>query len=85
MLRGIVRELDDLGRVTIPKEIRESLKFQRNEPVDIYIENGVICINAARLQCVCCGSKKEDKLRKVRGVLICEDCTNQANKEFSNV
>lgn len=84
MVKGIVRGLDDLGRVTIPKEIRESLGFRRNESVDIYVENGVICINAARLQCVCCGSKKEDKLRKVRGVLICEDCTNQASKEFAN-
>lgn len=81
MLRGIVRELDDLGRVTIPKEMRQSLGFRRNEPVDIYVENGIICINPARVQCVCCGSKKEDKLRKVKGVLICTDCINQASNE----
>lgn len=80
MIRGIVREIDELGRVTIPKEMRKVLGYRRNEAVDIYIENGVICINAARLQCVCCGSREEGKLRKMKKVLVCEDCLKDVGK-----
>lgn len=38
---GIVRRIDDLGRVVIPKEIRRSLNIREGDPLEIYIdENG---------------------------------------------
>lgn len=36
---GIVRRIDDLGRVVIPKEIRRSLKIREGDPLEIFIEN----------------------------------------------
>ena len=36
---GIVRRIDDLGRVAIPKEIRRTLRLHDGDPVEIYIEN----------------------------------------------
>ena len=39
---GIVRRIDDLGRVVIPKEIRRNLHIHEGEPLEIFIvENGV--------------------------------------------
>ncbi len=35
---GIVRKIDDLGRVVIPKEIRKNLKIREGDPLEIYIE-----------------------------------------------
>lgn len=35
---GIVRRIDDLGRVVIPKEIRRTLNIKDNDPMEIYIE-----------------------------------------------
>ena len=36
---GIVRRIDDLGRVVIPKEIRRKLRIREGEPLEIYLDN----------------------------------------------
>ena len=35
---GIVRRIDDLGRIVIPKEIRRSMHIREGEPLEIFIE-----------------------------------------------
>lgn len=40
---GIVRHVDDLGRVVIPKEIRRSLKIREGDPLEIFLENDCVC------------------------------------------
>lgn len=37
---GIVRRIDDLGRVVIPKEIRRTMKIREGDPLEIYTSNG---------------------------------------------
>lgn len=39
---GIVRRIDDLGRVIIPKEIRRSLRIREGDPLEIYVEDDTI-------------------------------------------
>ena len=40
---GIVRRIDDLGRVVIPKEIRRAMGIREGDPLEIYTtENGVV-------------------------------------------
>ena len=41
---GIVRRVDELGRVVIPKEIRRTVKIQEGTPLEIYIDNNMICL-----------------------------------------
>lgn len=42
---GIVRRIDDLGRVVIPKEIRRNLKIKEGDPLEMFVEdNGVLCL-----------------------------------------
>lgn len=36
---GIIRRVDDLGRVVIPKEVRRTLKIREGDPLEIFIEN----------------------------------------------
>lgn len=40
---GIVRRVDDLGRVVIPKEIRRQMKIREGEPLEIYTEGNCVC------------------------------------------
>ena len=37
---GIVRRIDDLGRVVIPKEVRRTLRIREGDPLEIYVERG---------------------------------------------
>lgn len=41
---GIVRRIDDLGRVVIPKEIRRSMKVVEGDPLEIFFSNGNVVI-----------------------------------------
>ncbi len=42
---GIVRRIDDLGRVVIPKEIRRTLRIREGDPLEIYTDrDGVIAL-----------------------------------------
>jgi transcriptional pleiotropic regulator of transition state genes len=77
MIKGVVRQLDHLGRIVIPKEMRDSLKMETGDPVDIFIRNDVICIEKCKVQCTICGSTKEDKLLEVEGVHICNNCISK--------
>ena len=40
---GIVRRIDDLGRIVIPKEIRRSLKIREGDPLEIFLEKDCVC------------------------------------------
>ena len=48
---GIVRRIDDLGRVVIPKEIRRTLRIREGDPLEIFTdrEGGVILMNYSRI------------------------------------
>lgn len=56
---GIVRRVDDLGRVVIPKEIRRSLKIREGDPLEIFIENNGVCFQKYSTL----GSLAEESLR----------------------
>lgn len=40
---GIVRRIDDLGRLVIPKEIRRTLRIQEGDPFELFIEGEYVC------------------------------------------
>jgi stage V sporulation protein T len=40
---GIVRRVDDLGRVVIPKEIRRTLDIKEGDPLELFLEGDKIC------------------------------------------
>ena len=41
---GIVRRIDDLGRIVIPKEIRRNMELREGEAMEIFLENNRICL-----------------------------------------
>lgn len=40
---GIIRRIDDLGRVVIPKEIRRNLGIREGEALEIFVDEGSVC------------------------------------------
>ena len=41
---GIVRRVDDLGRIVIPKEIRRNIGIREGEPMELFLENDCVCL-----------------------------------------
>ena len=41
---GIIRRIDDLGRIVIPKEIRRTLNIKEGDPLEYTIANGMLCL-----------------------------------------
>lgn len=40
---GIVRRIDDLGRLVIPKEIRRTMRINEGDPMELFIDDGAVC------------------------------------------
>ena len=40
---GIVRRIDDLGRVVIPKELRRTLHIKEGDPLELFTEGEYVC------------------------------------------
>ena len=57
---GIVRRIDDLGRVVIPKEIRRTLKIREGDPLEIFLDDND-CVCFKRYSAL--GSLSEETLR----------------------
>jgi AbrB family transcriptional regulator, transcriptional pleiotropic regulator of transition state genes len=71
---GIVRKLDELGRVVIPKEVRTSLNLKDSDPVEIFVDDdGQIILRQYRLGCVFCDNM-DGVLLNYAGKKICSAC-----------
>ena len=69
---GIVRNIDELGRIVIPKELRKKMDMPEGSAVEIYTEDGKICLRKFCNSCHFCGGV--NNLTVFREKLICEDC-----------
>ena len=69
---GIVRNIDELGRVVVPKEIRQRMGIANNDPVEIYIEGDKVILTKYAPVCHFCGSS--DGVTDFKGKKICKSC-----------
>lgn len=56
---GIVRRVDELGRIVIPIELRNKLKIEEKDPIEIYVDGSSIILKKYQENCVFCGSTKK--------------------------
>ena len=69
---GIVRKLDDLGRIVLPIELRRMLGIAERDELEIFMENDRIVLQKYEPACIFCGS--DQGLRTYRGKNICQNC-----------
>ena len=58
---GIIRKVDELGRIVIPKEIRDKNEIDVGDPIEIFVEGSSIILKKYKPNCVLCGSRKDLK------------------------
>lgn len=77
---GIVRKIDPLGRLVIPKEVRDALGLGVNEPVQIYVDGDAICVKKYVKACLICG--KTNDVLAINGKNICMACAKLISKDI---
>lgn len=69
---GIVRKVDELGRIVLPKELRRTMGIEVKDPLEIYVEEDSIILKKYSPACIFCGS--DDGLVEYKGKRICKHC-----------
>ena len=72
---GIVRNIDELGRIVVPKEIRQRFGIAKNDPVEIYVENENIILRKYTPVCHFCGST--ENVSSFKDKCICKKCIEE--------
>lgn len=72
---GIIRRVDELGRVVIPIEIRNQFDIAEKDPIEIYVNGSSIILKKFEQSCIFCGNT--EYLLDFSGKLICEDCSKK--------
>ena len=72
---GIVRNIDELGRIVIPKELRNKMDMHEGSAVEIFVRDNNICLKRYYSGCHFCGGGRE--LTEFKEKLICSDCLNE--------
>jgi len=75
---GIVRKVDNLGRVVIPIELRRTLNIDVKDALEIFTQGDMIILRSYKPLCYICGSSEE--LKEFKRKRICSDCVNEAKK-----
>ncbi|MDF2924875.1 MAG: hypothetical protein K0R57_3789 [Paenibacillaceae bacterium] len=70
---GIVRELDSLGRIVIPKETRDLLGIRLEDPVEFFSDDNSIIVRRYRSNC-CIFCLESDDVILFREHLVCRKC-----------
>lgn len=69
---GIVRKVDELGRIVLPIELRRTLGIEVRDPIEIYVDEGKILLKKYAPACIICG--ESDDLIEYKGKKICRKC-----------
>ena len=72
---GIVRSVDELGRITVPKELRDSLGWEPQTRVEFVVEGEEVRLRRYATGCAFCG--EETGLRNFRGKPVCARCLRE--------
>lgn len=72
---GIIRRVDELGRVVIPIEIRNQFNIAEKDPIEIYVDGTSIILKKFEPNCIFCGSNQD--LLTFHDKLVCTECANK--------
>lgn len=80
---GIVRKVDELGRVVIPIELRRNLNINIKDPIEIFVDGEYIMLKKYEPACVFCGNAKN--VHQIHGKNVCENCIAEIQKQGENL
>ncbi len=76
-------KLDNIGRITIPMEIRKKLHINNKDNIRITINNKIICIEKIKKNNNCCICLKTECTNKIGNKNICNDCIKHLKENIN--
>ncbi|HBR07736.1 MAG TPA: AbrB family transcriptional regulator [Clostridiales bacterium] len=76
---GIVRKVDELGRIVLPIELRRTLDIAEKDPLEIYMEGDSIVLRKYQPACVFCDSARD--IISFHGRNVCSECIHQLGEK----
>ena len=77
---GIVRNVDELGRIVLPIELRRILDIAERDTLEIYVDGPSIILTKYQRTCIFCGDSKNSITYK--GKTICEVCQKELTENL---
>lgn len=72
---GIVRKVDELGRIVLPIELRRKMSIAVRDPLEIYVDGDCIILKKYEPACIFCGNS--NSISTYKSKLICKKCCNE--------
>jgi len=72
---GIVRQMDSLGRIVLPIELRRTLDIAQKDSLEIYVDESAIILKKYQPSCVFCNDAKD--VINYKGKNICKSCLDE--------
>lgn len=69
---GIVRKVDELGRIVLPIELRRTLDIAEKDSLEIYVDDDSIILRKYQPACIFCDNAKD--ILTFKGKTVCRDC-----------
>ena len=77
---GVVRKVDELGRIVLPIEIRKTLDIQQKDAMGIFTDNDKIILQKYQPACVFCNNI--ENIVYFNGKRVCADCVEKLKTQF---
>ena len=74
---GIVRKMDELGRIVLPIELRRTLDIAERDELEIYLDDDKVVLRKYEKSCLFCASNRN--LVTYMGKNVCTDCIQNMN------
>lgn len=72
---GIIRKVDELGRVVLPVEMRRTLGIEERDPLEISMEGEMVILRKVQSNCAFCGGHKD--LLEFNNKWVCCECRKE--------
>jgi len=77
---GVVRRIDDLGRIVLPVELRRTMELDNGDSLEIFVEDNKIILKKYQPACIFCGDAREIGVFKGRNV--CRSCAKEISRKI---
>lgn len=75
---GIIRKVDELGRIVLPVELRRGLGIEDKDALEIFVDEDRIILKKYESTCIFCGNPQPAE--EFRGKRICDACMEALKK-----